>query len=298
MKGLTQGLTKALKFNYHSNSSPSGPKDPNMAERALKGLINQPVNLFNMMMETKEVCYICETNFTLIQKKNVCMSCGRLVCKDHSVSTGSDDDRLCESCHHEKLVEETDSKSQAIKQEIAQEIQACNQEREEKTKQLTKFIAKVRKLENKQKDQNATFERKEWEVEMQFQKESEENYKIEEEIKELKLQLEANQSIEERTLQKTARSHEELEITRLKIEKMNKERKKYEKELKEIAELSKTQVSTQTIKENVCQVCMQNMRKEFSKYFRPAPQTENKIKKGPSKKFEDMRRDICACYIF
>ncbi|CAG9314247.1 unnamed protein product [Blepharisma stoltei] len=299
-----KNFTNLLKFNSN-NSSSSSPSDPNIAQRALKGLakgtvglitqpVNLSVNLFNKVIETNEVCYICETPFTLIQKKHTCLSCGRLVCKDHSISKGAEEERLCESCHHEKLVEETDSKSQAVKQEIAQEIQKCIEERNDKTKQLTKFISKSRKLENKQKEQQADHERKEWELDQQFQKECDNNYKMEEEIKELKLQLEASQSIEERTVQKTARGHEEVEIMRLKINGMLEEKKKVENELNELKEFIRSQVPVQIIKENLCQICYQNVRRAYSKTFKPVVQGEGK---GGLAKIEDIKRDICACNI-
>ena len=282
-----------------SKLTPYSKSDPTEKESKLANFSHRSSKFFSQMLDSKDTCTICQCSFKLITtNKFFCSSCTQAVCKDHSAEViGETIERICYRCRDEKIREETESKSQELKEKLFQEIRELQDERGSKTREISKIGTKIRKFENEYKENLLRNNVEQEELKDDLDKQKAITAAVEAEYREIKMQLEVAQISEGKAGIKLKRVSEVLQGLKVEVETMESEGVDQKYTLDEIKVSASQRVPIKMVKENLCKLCLMKVSLTHAVMFKNVrPMTEEKRISVHGQ--EDVKVKICTCGVF
>lgn len=273
--------------------------EPSESESKLSNFTQRSSKFFSAMLDSKDVCKICQCNFKVITtNKYFCSSCSQAVCKEHSSEVvGESIERLCDVCRDDKIREETETKTQDLKAELFKEIRGLQDERVSKTREVSKIGSKIRKLGNEHKENLLKYNTEQEEMREDLEKQKTITAAIDAEFKELKMQLEKAQISEGKVNIKLKRVNEVLQDIKVEVETIESENVEHKNLLEELKASAQQKVQIKMVKENLCKLCLMKVSLTHAVMFKNVLPT-NDEKKSSIQNHEEIKRGICSCTAF
>ena len=243
----------------------------------------------------KENCSICNCSFSLMNKRLTCKGCSESMCYAHSSLLDKINlERICDNCMHQMLVKQAEEEIAEIKQRYSGDISFSLLEREEKTRLIKKAIGRHRKLEIEFKEKTQSFRIEEEENYQKLKKVTEEVKTIEEEIEQYKYYLECQITEEQNIDEKLKKTKETQSEFNEKLISAKQNFQNNEKEASKLKQKAEHHISIEGIKNNICQICNNNLAEIMPNVFQP----DLTIKKSRKEKFQEMTKQVCSCIVF
>ena len=203
--------------------------------------------------EDNEVCYLCSQGFSLMNKKYNCSNCKMPICIKNSIFFDQKS-RICDNCRHESLVDEVWSEKKQLKDQIIRNMQRSIREAAEKEDVIKSEELRIENLIQELEEIKRKAETEEGLLEIEIEKIRIDNNSVEKEIKNIVGESEQKQSFEMVSVDKIARAHEMLQITRIEIEEAVQEGKELEVKVLKCREKRAT-VDLEELKKIICRIC-------------------------------------------
>jgi uncharacterized protein (DUF3084 family) len=229
---------------------------------------------------TSEVCYLCRKAFSLMDNKYNCGNCKMPVCISHSTSKDLKS-RLCDNCRHELLVEEVWNEKKAIKDHIINSIQQTIKDLVTKEEDINNETIRIAQIQSDLQSFKAKAEIEEKILEDQIEKIIKDNNSIEKKIDKLVNEGKNTQLLEIDTVDKIAKAHEKLQISKIELKEAGIEKKKLEAKISKFSDRGQG-IDWEEVKPQVCKVCLLKIMK---------------TKKTNSHNTE-ISRNVCSCISF
>ena len=206
-------------------------------------------------------------------------------------------ERICDRCRDDKIREETETKSQELKEKLFQEIRGLQDERGSKTREISKLGSKIRKFENEYKENTLRNNVEQEEIKDDLEKQKAIAEAIEAEYNEIKMQLEVAQISEGKTGIKLKRISEVLQGLKIEVETVESENYDQKNALDELKVSASQRAPNRMVKENLCKLCLMKVSLTHAVMFKnvlPMPEE----KKQSIHNQEDVKVKICSCGVF